>query len=223
MPKANHQPMLNKRIDVDGLCRIVLERDIRIWTRSDIVSKAGIDIQGGCTISSSREYTTTISEKSSISIEEATCDTHRLIVYRIDTRNEDSAARHPRKVRLRDGTGQTIVRVQHQQGRGNDTYTHMVPTQSVSHLPINMKNTSIVTYCPCTLNTRIQALSYREFCLLDIERPDCSSKDRTTTITGFIVREGRALFTRSGVRYSQSRSGSCFVNTYVYIYVHTSS
>ena len=103
--------MLNKRIDVDGLCRIVLERDIRIWTSSDIVSKAGIDIQGGCTISSSREYTTTISEKSSISIEEATCDTHRLIVYRIDTRNEDSAARHPRKVRLRDGTGQTIVRV----------------------------------------------------------------------------------------------------------------
>ena len=77
-------------------------------------------------------------------------------------------------------------------------------------------------YCPVynPSSHTCQGMSYRKFCQLDIERPDGSSKDRTTAITGFIISEGRALFTRSGVRYSQSRSGSCLY-THIYTYVHT--
>ena len=65
-------------------------------------------------------------------------------------------------------------------------------------------------------------MSYRKFCLFDIEGPDGSCKDRTTAITGFIISEGRALFICSGVRYSQSRSRS-YLHNHTHRCAHTVS
>ena len=115
----------------DGCSRILLGKYIWIHPHiGNIVSETRPHQQGSRIVSSSREYTATVSEKSSISVKEATKDGHGLTVRRGDTRNEDSTARDPGSIQLR--RYEPYEYAHSASSRKRKRHKHMTPTQSVS-------------------------------------------------------------------------------------------